>query len=72
MNPNKVPAMRLTAEQKLERYKVKLAAAHKKRHQALALRESGMTVQEVGDAMGITKQRASQMIIEATAEREQG
>lgn len=66
----KVRAMKQTAQQKLERFQARLEAAYRKRHEALRLRETGKTVQEVGDIMGVTKQRASQMILEARAERD--
>ena len=41
-----------------------------RRRRALALRDSGLTVQEVGDRLGVSKQRASELI--ARAKRENG
>ena len=62
--------MKQTTEEKIKAYEDKMRKAHDRRHQALALRDTGMTVQEVGDAIGVTKQRASKMIKEAIAERD--
>ena len=42
--------------------------AKNRRKQALALRNTGKTVQQVADVMGISKQRASELIRRAIAE----
>lgn len=44
--------------------------AKKRRARALALQQSGLTVQQVGDRLGVTKQRASELL--ARAKRELG
>ena len=42
--------------------------AKKRREKALQLRKSGLTVQEVGDRLGVSKQRASELISRAKRE----
>lgn len=53
-------------------YKAMLADAKKRRAEVLAMvEEEGKTVQEVADAMDISKQRVSQMIIRARIEQKE-
>lgn len=42
-------------------------AARRRKH-ALALRNKGMTVQQVADELGISKQKASQLLLRARRE----
>lgn len=39
-----------------------------RRHEALALRRTGMTFRQIGNAMGVTRQRAKQMCDQAYEE----
>lgn len=50
-------------------YHAMLAEAKARRARALEMHEGGKTVEEVGTAMGVTKQRASELIRRARAER---
>ena len=43
-------------------------SARERRERALQLRNSGMTIQQVGDRMGISKQRAAELISRAKRE----
>jgi hypothetical protein len=43
--------------------------AQKRRQHALKLRNSGLTVQQVGDRLGVSKQRASELIYRAKREQ---
>lgn len=43
-------------------------SAKKRRERALSLRESGLTVEQVGDRLGVSKQRASELISRARRE----
>lgn len=45
--------------------------ARKRRERALELREAGKTVQQVGDILGVTKQRAAELIARARRDRAQ-
>lgn len=46
-------------------YKAMLEDAKKRRAKFLAMSKTGLTVQEVADKMGVTKQRASELIARA-------
>ena len=52
----------------MERMMETIEAARKRRARALRLRESGMTIQEVGNSLGVTKQRAAELISRARLE----
>lgn len=45
-----------------------IESARKRRIHALELRNSGLTIQQVGDRLGISKQRAAELIYRAKRE----
>jgi DNA-directed RNA polymerase sigma subunit (sigma70/sigma32) len=53
-------------------YEAMLTAARKRRQTALKMREQSppKTLQEIGDALGVSRERAHQMIKRAIEERE--
>lgn len=66
-NRNKVPAMPRTHQERLAH----LERLRQRRLEALRLRdEENYTVQQVGDALGVSKQLASRIIMEARTERD--
>lgn len=66
-NRNKVRAMARTHQERLAH----LERLRQRRIEALRLREEEKyTVQQVGDALGVSKQLASRIIMEAVAERD--
>lgn len=59
----------MTLSPGMQRVLRSIERAKRRRARALALRESGLTVAKVGRALGVNKQRASQLILEARRDR---
>jgi hypothetical protein len=59
------PDLRVAPEGGGVDYERWLKEARERRARALAMREAGKSVQEVGDALGVSKQRASELITQA-------
>lgn len=51
-------------------YQAMLAESRKRRQQALALRQGGMSLQEIGTRFGVTRERARQMVAAALKEKQ--
>lgn len=60
-----MPAMAING---MERVLRSIEKAKQRRQRALALRKAGKTVEQVGDALGVSKQRASQILAQARKE----
>ena len=54
----------------IERAVRRIVEARARRARALSLRRAGLTLQKIGDELGVTRQRALQMVIQA--QREEG
>lgn len=46
----------------------KLRASKRRRKQALAMRRKGKRLQEIGDELGVTRERARQLVVKALKE----
>lgn len=63
--PNRKP---LTAAERLERAQEKIQASYARMMEAKKLRDEGQTLQKVGDALGVSRERARQLIEQAERE----
>lgn len=57
-----------TSQERLTAATERIRKAHARLMEARALRDEGKTFQEIGDTMGVTRQRAKQLVDDADRE----